>query len=538
MKVSFKRSLAISLFVVLLVVPLTTTVFASQDDAAPRYGGSLIVPNSYVSDVETLDPIGVSDQSAEEGQIIIQLNDSLLAINPKNNKIKAAIAKDWKLTEDKKSYIFDLREGVKFHNGTEVTAEDFKYSFTRLLKEGRSENLLSNVVGAEEVMSGKSDNLSGVKVLEKYKLRIDLKEKDVTFLYNLANHGTSVVPKEEVEKLGDQFGSRPVGAGPFKLERWVRGSEIVLTRFDDYYGGKAYLEKVVFKLMPESTTRNLSFRQGNLDYNFVDMANYQQIKKKTEPENLIETTELWTRAVLFNTGWGPLKNKKVRKAINYAIDKEKVIKDYYQGMAYPATGPISSGYPAYDEDIGYNYNPEKAKTLMKEAGYKDGFEIEILGPEASGYGIPAAVPLVPYLSEIGINVKLTTLSWGNLMPRLQEGDFEAYISSVGGKISALEVIKTYTCDTPRTEGNRSLFCDPEFDEYIEEAEKTFDIDERNKIIKQAVSTFTDNAVWFFYNYPKPVIIKQPWVHGLVGNSREKAFQPLDEVWVDESSPRS
>jgi len=124
------------------------------------------------------------------------------------------------------------------------------------------------------------------------------------------------------------------------------------------------------------------------------------------------------------------------------------------------------------------------------------------------------------------------------MPRLQEGDFEAYISSVGGKISALEVINTYTCDTPRTEGNRSLFCDPEFDEYIKEAEKTFDIDERNEIIKQAVSTFTDNAVWFFYNYPKPVIIKQPWVHGLVGNSREKSFQPLDKVWVDESSPRS
>ncbi|MFP4588881.1 MAG: ABC transporter substrate-binding protein [Candidatus Acetothermia bacterium] len=528
------RTLILGLLALLLVLPLAASAFAEE----PRYGGTLNVPNPYVSDVETLDPIGVSAQSAEEGQIIMQLNSSLLAINPETNELEPAIAKDWETTEDRKGYIFYLRDDVKFHNGRTADAEDVKYSFTRLLQDGRSIDLLSGVKGAEAVLDGESDELEGVTVLDDYKVKVELTEQDVTFLYNMANHGTSIVPEEEVEELGDQFGSQPVGAGPFKLERWVRGSEIVLTRFEDYYGGEAYLEEVVFKLMPESTSRNLAFKQKDIDYNFVNMSNYKQLKESTSEENLIEATELWVRAVLMNTSQGPLKDKKVRKAINYAIDKEAVLEDYYQGMAYPATGPLSPGHPAYDEDAGYSYDPEKAQQLMKEAGYEKGFELEILGPEASSYGIPAAVPLVPYLQKIGINVKLTTLSWSNLMPRLEEGDFEAYISSVGGRISGLKVLNNYTCDTPRTEGNRSQYCNEQFDEYIDEAEKTFDPDKRNDLLRKAADEFIDDAVWFFYNYPKPTIVKQPWVHGLVANSREKSFQPLHEIWIDEDSPRA
>jgi len=248
--------------------------------------------------------------------------------------------------------------------------------------------------------------------------------------------------------------------------------------------------------------------------------------------------ELYTRHVGFNTTWGPFKDKKVRQAFNYAIDKKTIIHKYLMDKAYSAVGYLPTSLPAFNPQLeGYSYDLGKAKELLKEAGYPDGFTVEIIGhPTNPAWGIPAVEAIMPYLAAAGIKVKPLALESTELYTRIREGKFEAYIQSFGGVASSLQYLLRWTSDNIGAV-NYVRYNNPEFDKLINRAYKEVDSAKRIALVEDAEKILVEDAPMWFFNYNKAVVVHQPWVHGLEPCALEMFWQPYWKIWVDETSPR-
>ncbi len=523
------------LFLLILSIFIFSFSIYGIAEEKPQYGGTLVRPDTY-GDPVNLDPILTTLTATQMVNMLIF--DGLVRLNGATGKIEPAIAKSWEVKNNGKTYIFHLRKGVKFHNGREVKAADFKYSFERIKPENRAPHtfLIDGIVGAKEYLDKKTDHIKGIKVLDDYTLEIDLKDIDVTFLNKLgAWVDMSVVPKEEVEKLGREFGNKPCGTGPFKLEKWVKDSEVVLVANKDYFMGRPYLDKIIFKVMPEASARELAFDSKRLDMMVLTDVQYKKYTRHPiYKKHLIEVAELYTRHIGFNLDWGPLKNKKVRKAINYAIDKETIIKKLLNNKAFPAVGVLPSSMGAFNKNLkGYEYNPEKAKELLKEAGYENGFEVEILtksGPPA--WGLPTVEAVMTYLNKVGIKLKPKLVEGGTLGQEVGNRNFQMYIWSVGGESSPLNYLYTYFHS--KNIGPAGNFCgynNPKVDALLDAAKKEVDPEKRVKLIREAEEIIVDDAPWWFYNYNKAVMVYQPWVHGLQPTATDVDYQRMEKVWV-------
>ena len=258
------KMLSIVVLLVALLSAYGVIGWAAQEQA--RYGGTFIMPETYSAHI-SMDPIRIGDERAEDIQVIIQALEGLIKFDLPTLKIVAAVAESWEVSQDLLTYTFHLRKGAKFHNGREVTAADFTYSFERLMDPDEAAvpiNILENVAGVDNYIAGIASHISGLKEINDYTLKITLNSVDVDFLYKLAGPGASVVPQEAVESLGRDFGRTPVGCGPFKFEGWI-GSEITLVAFEDYYGGRSYLDKVVYRTMLEASAREAAFDAKEID---------------------------------------------------------------------------------------------------------------------------------------------------------------------------------------------------------------------------------------------------------------------------------
>ena len=530
-KIGFMKFFVFSVLIFSLVLS-GTVAFANQE---PKQGGTLSVAISY-GNPSTLDPHISS--SITSNQVIEQIFDGLVAIQPGTLDIQPEVAKNWIVSEDGQTYWFKLNKGVKFHNGEELTASDFKYSAERIADPDFASpevNLIDLIVGAEECMDGESDEISGIEVIDDYTLKINLKEFSPAFLFGLAT--LDIVPEDVASEMGDSFTNSPVGSGPFKFESWQRGSQIALSAFEDYYAGRPYIDELIFKVMIEAGARQAAFDSKDVDFMIANGVMYEKYKKMPESKvNLLTCAEFFTRNMIFNLDHEPLNNKKVRKAINYAIDKEAIIENVLRGKAIPAVGWLPTSSPAFNEDLkGYSYNPEKAKELMEEAGYGDGVTIEVMARKGGGgaWGTRAVEAAMPYLEEIGIKVDMKVREGGTANTLAGQGDFKSYMYSQGGYVSPFRYLKTYFhSETKRVAGNYWNYSNPEVDRLLNKAQQTTDFDERMEILGQVDSIITEDAPSWFYNYNKAVGVVQPWVKGLVANPRDNAYHDYDKVWLE------
>lgn len=534
------RTLSVVVVLVGLLSTCVITGWAAQEQA--RYGGTFIMPETYSAHI-SMDPIRIGNERAEDIQVIIQALEGLIKFDLPTLKIVAAVAESWEVSQDLLTYTFHLRKGAKFHNGREVTAADFIYSFERLMDPDEAAvpiHILENVVGIDDFSAGIASHISGLKVIDDYTLEITLKSVDVDFLYKLAEPGATVVPQEAVESLGRDFGRTPVGCGPFKFEGWI-GNEITLVAFEDYYGGRPYLDKLVYRTMLEAGARQAAFEAKEIDATRLTSPQYMQYKNDPlYKDYLIEVAEIWTRNLYFNTREGPFVDKKVRQAFNYAIDDEAIIENYLLGMAFPCVGYLPTSLPTYNPElIGYDYNPELAKELLKAAGYENGVAIEIIGDSTSTtWGIPYVEAAVPYLEAAGFTVKLVPLESAARHSRRDAGEHDAGMTSTGGLASPLSYISVYLSRYSRAEGNFPAYFNPRFDHYLNLASKEENFEKRMELIRKAEEIFVDDSPIWFANYSKGVMAYQPWVHGLEAVALDLQYQPMAAVWVDETSPRA
>ncbi len=520
---------------ILLILFSCFCIFAGNSMAA-KNGGEFNFIAPYGGDLSTLDPHKTS--RTQDSIVLLNINRSLYKWDSEKGKPVLALADSVKVSKDRLTYTYDVKKGVKFHNGRELTADDIIWSYTRMLDPktaSPSARFVRIIKGAEDFEQGKTNKVEGLTKINDHKFQITLHETiDPGFFLFFPD--IAILPKEEVEKRGDGFAINPVGCGPFKFDKWVKGSEIILEKFDNYYEpGKPYLDKVVYKIMPEAASRDIAFKVKELDATMVGSVNYPEYKKTPAiANNMIEVAEFWTRVICFNLEYGPFKNKKVRPAVNYAINTKLINKKLLKEKAVNPAGFL----PEFRTDLkGYEYNPDKARQLLKEAGYPDGFTFECLGTDNGTWGVKAVEALIPMLKKVGITVKPVRMEGAAMAVKAKSGDFHALIWSLGSGPDPVRALGRWDSITDRTNGNYSLYKNPQFDSLLKRAKVETVESNKMALLRKADQLLIDDAPVWFYNYNKAVMAYHPWVHGLQKVAVELMYQDLTNVWVDNTSPR-
>ncbi len=418
---------------------LTTTALALSLLAAPAgaaeptQGGEMIV--TYKDDVSTLDPaIGYDWQN---WSMIKSLFDGLMDYVPGTTELVPDLAESYELSEDGLTYTFKLRKGVKFHNGRELEAADIKYSIERAVRpetQSPGAGFFASIEGFEALTSGTAEELSGITTPDDYTVKITLSRPDATFLHVMAINFSFAVPREEVEKYGQDFGKNPVGTGAFRLAEWTLGQRLVFERNPDYYKeGRPRLDRIVFEVGQEPLVALLRLQRGEVDIlgDGIPPAKFLEIMNDPEwRDNVVEGGQLHTGYLAMNVTMKPFDNVLVRRAVNHAINKDRIIR-IINGRAVPANQPLPPAMPGHDPNYeGYAFDPEKAKQLMAEAGYADGVDTELYAMNTDP-NPRIAQAIQQDLAAIGIRAELQVLAQANVIAAGGEKDAAPMIWSGG-----------------------------------------------------------------------------------------------------------
>jgi peptide/nickel transport system substrate-binding protein len=424
-----KKLLLSSAAIAVLALALPAPAFTQEI----KQGGSMTV--TYKDDVSTLDPaIGYDWQN---WSMIKSLFDGLMDYEPGTTTLKPDLAESYEISPDGQTFTFKLRQGVKFHNGRELTAEDVKYSIERVVNpatQSPGAGFFGSIKGFEEASAGKADGLSGIAVADPYTIKFELSRPDATFLHVAALNFAHVVPKEEVEKHGADFGKHPVGSGAFKLAEWTLGQKLVFERFADYWNkGLPKLDQITFEVGQEPIVALLRLQKGEIDIpgDGIPPAKFIEVKEDPAFKDLvIQGGQLHTGYVAMNVKIKPFDDVKVRQAVNMAINKDRIVR-IINGRAIPANQPLPPTMPGYAKDYeGYPYDVEKAKALMAEAGLADGVETELFVMNTDPQP-RIAQAIQQDLAAIGVKASVKSLAQANVIAAGGEPDGAPMIWSGG-----------------------------------------------------------------------------------------------------------
>lgn len=540
-----RESLRFSLLICLVISLLVMAGCGQGDtntsavDNNPQTGGVLRYP--LLDDPVSLDPAKFSDElSIDVGKEIF---DGLVDLDSSTNKVIAAHAEKWDI-KDNKVFTFHLRQGAKFHNGKEVTAEDFKYSFERLLDPQIASEVgwvLAGVKGAEDRMAGKAKDTVGIKVIDKYTMEITIESADPAFLSMMTSPVAVVVDKETLEKAqtgGKTFaatGAGPevvVGTGPFKLSQWVPKNVIKLVRNEEYYGRKAYLDGVDFRIIPDETTTLNEFRAGNIDFTDRVPPGQAKVVEQEFSNQVIRNSLCQIEFYGLNTTLEPFNNVKIRQALNFAVDKEGIIKAVMEGIGVSAKGVLPPGLPEYSENLkGYAYDPAKAKALLTEAGFPEGKglkEIELTYNNNRETNQKIAEAVQAQLKEIGVKVKLNGVPLPSFKDELFNGKLSFYrMGWVADYLDAGYFLNPLF----RSEGemNLSKYANPAVDKLLAEVQSVTDEQQRAKLYRQVEQMIVNDAPVLFLYHPGSIYLKGKNVNGIKGNPLD--LIQLSNVWI-------
>ncbi len=366
-----------------------------QNAAEPQDGGTLVIGLSQVP--KNLDPVKYT--GTYESNVMRSVFDTVVAWSDDQSEILPCLAESWEISDDMMEYTFKLRDDVYFHNGRKMTAEDIKYSLERSEKESAMQRLA---------------DLDHAEVIDDTTVKLVLKAPNAAFLARLTDAGNGIVPQEEVEALGDKFGQQPVGTGAYKFESW-ENNIITLAKNDQYFLATPHLDKVEFKFINDLTQMGNALTAGDInvahEISDVDLQKF----KSDDNVQVLSSPGMNVQMLEMSVTSGPTADPKVREAITYAIDVEGAVKNIFpNGGATRAYAPLpenSWGFKPEYKDFAVTRDVEKAKELLKEAGYEDGFEISLYTPNKPNRAKWAEI-LQNQLAEVGIKVTIEKLEWG------------------------------------------------------------------------------------------------------------------------------
>ncbi|NBH71438.1 ABC transporter substrate-binding protein [Clostridiaceae bacterium] len=353
------------------------------------------------------------------------------------SKIVPSLAEDWEISGDGLEYTFHLRQGVKFQNGNDFTAEDVVYTFHRLLtvENGVNTELLDQVKGASELIEGSADTLEGVELVDDYTVKITLKEPFAAFLSCLTAPGLSIYDSEATEAAGDQFGMDPsvtVGTGPFRFAGWTFNDQLVLVRNEDYWKGAPELPGVVIKVIPDTETQTMMFESGELDLldlDFVTDATDRFLE--TYPDQIVQGPRVGITYFTMNFNIEPFQDVKVRQAMQMAIDRQAILDALYGGRGQVEHGIYPFGLIGFHEgQTKISYDPEGAKALLAEAGYGDGFTMELAADASASDTVTMALEIIKeQLAAVGINAEIKNYDESTWLETRKAGELGSFMST-------------------------------------------------------------------------------------------------------------
>lgn len=435
----------------------------------PVEGGSIKVGISQ--DLDSLDPHKVVAAGTKE--VLFNIYEGLIKPDKDGNLVEA-VASDYTVSEDAKVYTFTLRDGVKFHNGNAVTAEDVKYSIDRCADTSNGEPLVSAYSIVESV-----------NILDEKTVEIRLTEGNTEFLAYMT---TAIIPKANAD-----LNATPIGTGPFKYVSRNPQENVIMEKNEDYWGEKAHLDKVEFKIVADADMLVTNLKGGSID--MAMRLTSSQAAELTKGFQIEEGTMNLVQALYLNNDVEPLNNEKVRQALSYAINPDEIMDMIADGKGVRIGTSMYPGLKAYYDEKYTNYyqqDYEKAKKLLEEAGYGEGFDLEITVSSADQPHIDTAQVISEQLKNIGVNVTIKPIEWEAWLEDVYAG--RKYQSTVVGvdasNLSARAMLERFTSTAS---GNFINFKDETYDSTFEKAISTMDETERVNLYKDMEGILAEKA---------------------------------------------
>lgn len=477
-------------------------------------------------------PIDSDPKSLEPG-LVLELVSGWIAENlhigllmyDENTKLAPYLAERWEVSADGLTYTFYLRKDAKWHNGRPIVASDIKKGWERYLDPNvaaqAGADYLGSIKGAQDVLDGKTKELSGVEVVDDHTLKVTTVEPDSGFLLRLGTSSTWTVPPEAVVEGKPEWAGNPMGGGPFKFVEWKTNQKIVLEAWDDFFLGRPTVDHIEYYVVPDPATRLAQYEAGELDVAAVAPADLKRVQG--DPK-LGQELKFWTRAQLLYYGLNMnkvdvFKDKRVRQAFNYALNKGEIVEKLLFNAYKPATGLVAPGIPEYNPNLkGYEYNPEKARQLLTEAGFPDGKGFPTLQVSSTGANGTLCEAFASQINQnLGVNIEVNVVERGEMIKGLWgHNTWDIFYWGWTADFPSAEVW-THQLLHSGLGSNFFGYENLEFDKIVDEARTTFDEAKRVALWQKAEEMAMEDAAMIPFGYSQYIYLVKPYVKGYTCN---------------------
>ena len=448
-------------------------------EGTPVPGGSVVY--GMTQDLASLDPHVDTDAGTRD--VVFNLYEGLVKPTSDGGFIQA-VASDYTISDDAKTYTFTLRDGITFHDGTPVTIEDVKYSIDRYAEIQGESSAFSSLVDSVEVQDDKT-------------LVVNLKESYSEFLPMMT---IAIIPQSNEDPAGN-----PIGTGPFKYVSYTPGQNLELEKYDGYWQeGVPSLDSVEFKFIADVDTAFVELQAGTID--ILKYLTSAQAETLGDDYNIVQGSMNLVHAMYLNSAYEPLSKTEVRQALCYAVDRDAINNFIFGGKSHIIGShmiPAMSKYYEPEAETVYSYDPEKAKELLADAGYADGFDLEITVPSSYSQHVDSAQIIADELSQVGINVTLNQVEWSTWLQDVYKGgNFQATVIGFDGTLAPSDWLKKYVTDDAK---NFMHYSNTEYDDVFNTAYTTVDDDVKVENYKKAQMILAEDAAAVYIEDPANLV---------------------------------
>ncbi|PZN08507.1 MAG: ABC transporter substrate-binding protein [Bacillota bacterium] len=475
-------------------------------------------------DSVSLDPANVTD--GESMKVTHQIFDTLVEFKEGSTEVEPWLATEWQVSDDGRVWTFELRQGVKFHDGTAFNAEAVVFNFERWMHSDNPYRYPDQKFEYYAYMFGGFDDKSVIETVEavdEYTVRFTLREPLAPFLQNLAMPCFAIASPEAIKKYGADFGRHPVGTGPYKFVEWIPDQQITLEAFDEWWGGPPKTKRIVYRAIKDNSARLAELKAGTIDVmedpnpselGTVDPSRFEILYR--EPNNV--------GYLALNNDKEPFHDVRVRQAIAHAINKQAIVEAFWGELGQVAKNPMPPTMMGYNEAVqDHEYNPDKAKELLAQAGYPNGFETEL-------WAMPVPRPYMPepqkiaeaiqqHLAKVGIRAEIVTHEWDIYLEKTGNGEHPmallGWVGDNGDPDNFLYVLLDKDNAKTPGAGNIAFYRSDEVHRLLVQAQRNLQPDERERLYQQAQEIIKRDVPMVPIAHARAPIIARKGVEGLV-----------------------
>lgn len=493
-------------------------------------------------DARSLDPAQITDTVSDS--VARKIFNTLVKFDTEANVVDD-LAESHQVTADGLAYTFNLRSGIRFHNGQDLTAEDVAYSLRRVLDPATASpraNLLFYIKGAEAASLGKikPEEIEGIKVTGPLSIKLVLTKPYAPFLDVLCMTNFGVVPKAEVERDPQGFGDHPVGSGPFVFVSWAKGDRLTLKANRDYFKSQPKIETLIYRIIKDEKTRFENFKSGTLEHCDIPPSQISEVNGNEQLKALVRGEPAMDMYCYgFNCEQPPFKdNTALRRALNYAVDKDNIIQNIWGGLVTAQKTYVPAGMFYFWQDApGYSYDVEMAKKLLEEAGYPGGKGLPelVLNIDVQPTNKLVAQAVQQDLAKIGVKVKIESTQWSEFLTKVYDGQSlffqNTWLADYPDPDNWLYVL--LHSDNFGEKGNITRWSNSEFDHLVKQAQIELDPVVRSELYAKAEKIAHQEAPWLLLFWKNSSTLVQPNVSGLTITKMDRTPQlnnaPMDQV---------